>query len=165
MFGREAELETQARLTVDVTRLDEEGEWFRGETAPGVLDVGESDILTPVGGIVFNLFVQVLGTELLVRGEVWQRLTCVCSRCAALFEAEAGEKDFIRSFEINDATEFLDLTEEVREAIILALPGYPVCREACQGLCLACGANLNAAVCTCRKTGRDGRWAALDALK
>jgi len=158
-------LETQARLIVDLARLDAEGEWFRGELAPEVLEVGASDILTPVGGIAFGLFVQVLGTELLVRGDVRQRLTCVCSRCAEAFDTEAGEKDFIRSFEINDATEFLDLTEEVREAIILALPGYPVCREACQGLCMACGANLNTAACTCRKTGRDGRWAALDALK
>ncbi len=165
MPGREAALETQGRLIVDVARLEKGGEWYTGETAPELLDFGDSELLTPLGGIMYNLKVELLGTELLARGEVRQRLRCVCSRCADTFETEAAEKGFVFSSEINDTTDFLDLTEEIREAIILALPGYPVCREACRGLCMACGANLNAAECTCRKTGRDNRWSALDALK
>jgi uncharacterized protein len=100
----------------------------------------------------------------LVRGEVRQRLRCVCSRCADEFETEVADPAFICSAEINETTDFLDLTEEIREAIILALPGYPVCRETCSGLCMACGANLNTGKCTCRKTGKDTRWSALDAL-
>ncbi len=130
-----------------------------------MLDLGESELLTPLGGIVYDLFVQALGTELLVRGELRIRLSCVCSRCAATFETEAVDREFVGAYEINDATDFLDLTEEVREAIILALPGYPVCREACRGLCLACGANLNKSACTCRQSGRDDRWAALDGFQ
>ena len=161
---REAALETPGRLIVDVARLDKGGEWYRGETGPDVLDVGGSELLSPVGGIVYELFVQALGSELLVRGRLAQRLRCVCSRCADTFEPAASEGEFVSSYEINEATEFLDLTEEVREAIILALPGYPVCREACKGLCMACGANLNRKTCSCHKTGSDSRWAALDAL-
>jgi uncharacterized protein len=152
-------------LIVDVARLDEGGEMFRGETAPDILDLGDSEFTVPQGGVVYALNIQALGTELLVRGELRQRLRCICSRCAGAFDAEVVEPDFICSVEINETTDFLDLTDEVREAIILALPGYPVCRETCPGLCLACGANLNTAPCTCRKTGKDSRWAALDALK
>lgn len=158
-------METQGRLTVDVARLDAGGEWCRGEASPDALDLGENELVKPLGGVVYALFVQALGTELLVRGELSLRLACVCSRCSDTFETEAAEREFVAAFEINEATEFLDLTEEVREAIILALPRYPVCREACRGLCLACGANLNKAACTCRQTGRDDRWVALDALK
>ena len=162
---REAALETPGRLIVDVARLDKGGEWYRGETGPDVLELGDSECLAPVGGIVYELFAQALGTELLVRGRLRQRLRCVCSRCADTFETEAEEAEFVSSFEISEATDFLDLTEEVREAIILALPGYPVCREACKGLCMACGANLNRTTCSCHETGKDNRWAALDALK
>jgi uncharacterized metal-binding protein YceD (DUF177 family) len=151
-------------LTVDVARLDKGGEWYRGETGPDVLELGDSELIAPVGGIVYELFIQALGTELLVRGSLRQRLRCVCSRCAEPFETEAADGEFVCSFEINEATEFLDLTEEVREAIILALPGYPVCREACKGLCMACGANLSRTTCSCHETGNDNRWAALDAL-
>ncbi len=38
----------------------------------------------------------------------------------------------------------LDLTEPVREAISLAEPIAPLCREGCRGLCITCGADLNA---------------------
>ena len=158
-------METQGRLIVDIARLEKGGECYRGETAPEVLDFGESEFLLPVGGIVYDLSIQALGTELLVRGNLRQRLMCVCSRCADTFETEAVEPDFICSAEINETTDFLDLTEEIREAIILALPGYPVCRETCQGLCMACGANLNKAPCVCRETGKANCWAALESLK
>ena len=165
MPGREAALETQGRLIVDVARLSKGGEWYRGETGPDLLDLGDSELLTPIGGIAYVLKAEIIGTELLVRGEVRQRLSCVCSRCAVTFETEAADTALICSAEINDTTDFLDLTEEVREAIILALPGYPVCHETCRGLCMACGANLNTGKCMCRETGKDTRWSALDALE
>jgi uncharacterized protein len=152
-------------LIVDLARLDKGGEWYRGETAPEVVDFGPSEFMVPIGGIVYELFVQALGSELLVRGGVRQRLNCVCSRCADPFETEASDGELVCSLEINETTEFLDLTEEVREAIILALPGYPVCHEACKGLCMACGANLNRTTCSCHETDRDSRWAALNALE
>lgn len=158
-------METPGRLIVDLARLDEDGEWYRGETSPEVLELGASEWLTPQGGIVYALFVQALGTELLVRGEVRQRLACVCARCADSFETEAVEPEFVASFEIPGEEAFMDLTEAVREAIILTLPSYPVCRDACRGLCQACGANLNRTACTCRREGRDSCWSALDVLE
>jgi len=157
-------LETPGRLIVDVARLAPGGEWYRGETAPEALELGDSEFAAPLGGIVYALFVQALGTALLVRGGLGLRLRSVCSRCAESFETEAAEEAFVASYEISEATEFLDLTAEVREAIILALPSYPVCREECRGLCQVCGANLNGTGCACRTSGRDDRWAALDKL-
>ena len=158
-------METPGRLIVDVARLAAGGEWLRGETSDAVLELGDSEFVQPLGGIVYALFAQVLGTELLVRGDVRQRLACICSRCACAFETETGEPAFVTSLEIHETTEFVDLTDELREAIILALPGYPVCRPACKGLCMTCGANLNKRRCVCREKGNDGRWAALEALK
>ena len=157
-------METQGRLIVDVARLDKGGERYRGELPSEILDLGGNEILAPVGDIAYDLYVQLLGRELLVRGALRQRLRCVCVRCAADFESEAVEGDFTTCVEISDETDFLDLTEEAREAIILAFPGYPVCREACKGLCATCGANLNEVTCACRKAGRDDRWSALNTL-
>jgi uncharacterized protein len=37
----------------------------------------------------------------------------------------------------------LDLHETIREAISLAEPIAPLCREDCRGLCVTCGADLN----------------------
>ena len=43
----------------------------------------------------------------------------------------------------------LDATEEVRQALHLALPGHARCRSDCKGLCPKCGANRNEKPCGC----------------
>jgi uncharacterized protein len=42
-----------------------------------------------------------------------------------------------------------DLTELLRQSILLALPMRPLCSEECKGLCPHCGANLNEGPCGC----------------
>jgi DUF177 domain-containing protein len=75
------------------------------------------------------------------------------------------------SFEPADAEEetysgkTVDLDPIVREQIVLALPGYPVCDEGCKGLCSVCGANLNERECGCDRHVPDPRWAALKNVK
>ena len=61
--------------------------------------------------------------------------------------------------------ELLDLRPLVRDAILLALPIAPLCREDCAGLCPTCGANLNDGPCDCPPPSGDPRWAALDVLR
>jgi uncharacterized protein len=56
----------------------------------------------------------------------------------------------------------IDLDPVVREQLLLALPGYPVCREDCKGLCTVCGVNLNERDCGCDRHVPDPRWAALE---
>jgi uncharacterized protein len=59
----------------------------------------------------------------------------------------------------------VDLDPIVREQILLALPGYPVCDEGCKGLCPVCGANLNERDCGCDRRVPDPRWAGLKNVK
>jgi uncharacterized protein len=54
----------------------------------------------------------------------------------------------------------LDLSEAVREELLLAAPQFVVCREDCRGLCPRCGADLNAGPCGCAPE-MDPRWEAL----
>lgn len=60
----------------------------------------------------------------------------------------------------------LDVTEAVRQHLLLALPMVPVCRPDCRGLCPRCGTNLNERECGCaRDTVIDPRLAPLLKLK
>jgi uncharacterized protein len=59
----------------------------------------------------------------------------------------------------------IELDPIVREQILLALPGYPVCKESCRGLCTVCGANLNEGECGCDRRVPDPRWAGLKDFK
>ncbi len=59
----------------------------------------------------------------------------------------------------------IDLTEVVREQIVLDLPIQAFCSEDCKGLCATCGVNLNLIDCKCKESGFDPRWEALKNLR
>jgi uncharacterized protein len=63
-----------------------------------------------------------------------------------------------------DANHVLDLTEAVREYVLLAVPMKPLCKEACKGLCPTCGQNLNKGKCNCPQQPTDSRLAILAKL-
>jgi DUF177 domain-containing protein len=75
------------------------------------------------------------------------------------------------SFALDNAEEetysgkVIDLDPILREQLVLALPGYPVCAESCKGLCPVCGANLNDRECGCDRHVPDPRWAGLKNVK
>ena len=152
-----------AKLLIDVARLDTEGEDYSGVLDDAVLELND-DYLKPFAGIRYELFVQQLGHELLVRGKLEQDFDAVCSRCGGDFDFTVRVDDFVTSLEVDEKTEFVDLTDELRESIILSLPTYPVCREDCQGVCAQCGKNLNEGPCSCRAEHHDSRWNVLDSL-
>jgi uncharacterized protein len=74
-------------------------------------------------------------------------------------DEDAGE-----FFEI-DAHHHVDLTEAVRQALVMNEPMRPLCRPDCAGLCNQCGADLNEGPCGCPEQPADDRWAALRGLK
>jgi uncharacterized protein len=64
-----------------------------------------------------------------------------------------------------DEHHILDLTEVLRQDVLLELPVHVLCKEDCRGLCPECGTNLNEASCDC-KPDIDPRWSSLtDLLK
>ena len=142
--------EEDSRLLLDVARLDPEGEDFEGEADVVCLD---EPYVKSFGPARYAFRAQLFGQELLVRGRLEQDFDLVCGRCGKDFDITVKVEDFTASFEVSPKDQFVDLSDEVRESIILALPAYPVCDEACPGIE--------------QKAARpdDGRWDALDGLK
>jgi len=58
----------------------------------------------------------------------------------------------------------VDLSDEIRQCVLLELPMKPLCRPDCAGLCRRCGANLNEGPCSCKPEADEGPWAALRTL-
>ncbi len=138
-----------AKLVIDASRLDPDGETIEGEV--DCVDLDEP-FVKPFGGIRYRLQVQCVGTELLVRGRLEQDFDLVCSRCGKDFDDTVKVDDFMQSYEVADDAREVDLTADVRESIILALPTYPVCSESCPGVEQKAEAPA------------DDRWSALDGL-
>jgi uncharacterized protein len=63
-----------------------------------------------------------------------------------------------------DQNHILDLTEPVRQALLVSLPMRPLCKDDCRGLCPTCGTNWNVATCDCPTEEVDPRFAALSEL-
>lgn len=55
----------------------------------------------------------------------------------------------------------IDLTEAIRQYVLVVTPMKPLCGEECAGLCPVCGHNLNQGPCKCPPQGIDRRWAKL----
>lgn len=147
-----------------IARLAEGGERFEGEDPPEVLELERDDTVVRVGPMRYDVTVTpVMGDELLVRGKVRCEMVRRCSRCAGEFVREVAEDPYVRSYELPDETESVDLTPDMREATLLALPAYPVCKAECLGLCPKCGKDLNEGPCAC-KPEPDPRWGALGDL-
>jgi len=154
----------EERFILYPARLKRDGEDFDGTLDDSIYALGD-EYLTPFAGLRYSLFAQPLGREILVRGTLEQDFTAACSRCGADFDFTVKVSDFVTSVEADEKVEFVDLTDSLRECIILALPTYPVCREDCRGICPVCGQNLNEGSCSCAGEERDGRWDVLDSLK
>ena len=119
------------KLIIDSSRLDPEGEELEGEV--NAVDLDE-EFVRPFGGVRYRLNAQMFGSELLVRGHLEQEFDLVCCRCGKDFDDTIKVDDFTQSYQIDEKTPEVDLTEDVRECIILALPTYPVCSETCPGV-------------------------------
>lgn len=121
-----------------------------------------------------------VGEGVLVRGRVQARLDRQCRRCLTEVPTEVDDTvDLL--YEPLDPEEEEDLSGEVyplpprgneldlgpalREQILLRVPEYVVCEEACRGLCPQCGTNLNQAACSCVPETGGNPWDALKKLK
>ncbi len=60
--------------------------------------------------------------------------------------------------------EYADLEPALRDAVVLALPTHPLCREDCPGLCSVCGALWDDLPADHSHQQIDPRWAALSDL-
>lgn len=123
--------------------------------------------------------------DVFVSGKLQACLRLPCTRCLTLLELPVSievEETFSpisdivtgTKLPVNEDTDpatlideqhILDLTEVVRQELVIAQPSKILCQDNCLGLCLHCGQNKNEASCTCTNDTIDSRWAGLLALK
>jgi uncharacterized protein len=133
-----------------------------------------------VGAVRGALTVTNTGRLLVLRGSFRGRVRLQCSRCLELVvqnveglleeefashtpgvHAPADTVDQEEPEEAAYAEGMLDLTELLRQQILLNVPLRPVCRPDCRGLCPTCGRDLNEGDCGCPRPGAHGPLAAL----
>ena len=150
-------------MRINVKRIAEDGETLRGSEPGAIIGLEDGDICFP-HPVEYAVLAQVQGQALLVTGKLWTAARLRCSRCLREFERRVEAAEFVVHQELA-GEDFVDLTPQMREDILLQLPQRALCQPDCQGLCPACGKDLNSGRCQCRVTQTDQRWHALDGLK
>lgn len=131
-------------MKIHVNRIPFEGLREQASYDPTALDLDRFDVhLQPP--IDVSSFISKADNEVVVQAAIRCAVQLSCARCLEPFDSTL-ETDATLSYAAQP-TDVLDITEDIRQEIILAYPMIPVCRESCKGLCPTCGQNLNLAAC------------------
>jgi len=155
-------------MIIEVTKLSPGGSEYDGEESPAILDLENNPHLKIEGPISYHLRAEVVSRELVVTGRIGVRVAQECGRCAGFFSTTLQDSSFLRAYPVPEGVETVDLTEDIREDILLLLEPFPVCSPVCKGLCPRCGKNLNEGACSCKPGEGDegpGSWSELDRLR
>jgi len=139
---------------------------------------GETD---EASGGVLSGSVRMMHTDagVLVQGSLRAEITQACARCldpvivpisVQLEEVYCPTVDMLTGKTIVpeeedralwiDERHILDLTEVLRQSVLLVTPIHVLCKDDCRGLCPTCGENLNEGPCGCAPEP-DARWGPL----
>ena len=177
-------------MQLRLPEVPEDGMVYTGEEPPELLAFSDPGAPRVLGPIRYALRAFNVPGALYAKGKLSVEVEFRCVRCGLAYRTEVEAPDFACAREltlgehpqpVDDAEEIpenplnrrhsddthdpecVDLTGDIREAMILALPSYPVCRPECRGLCPRCGVDLNREPCQCRPEP-DARWDGLNAL-
>jgi uncharacterized protein len=150
--------------------------------APAPAELGVELIGVPAGSeIDLDLRLESVMEGVLVSGTAAVQLTGECGRCLEpvtetltvdlqeLFAYPDSTTDDTAGHTVEDETarmegDFLDLEPTLRDAVVLALPLTPLCREDCAGLCAECGERLDDLPEDHTHDAPDPRWSGLQDL-
>lgn len=123
--------------------------FLEGQIDSDILAVADGQVSFP-DKIDYNLMVNISQEMVVVGGNLKTSATYVCSRCLGDFTAEVENNKFDYCAKYTEGM-CIDLTDALREAIIIRLLIKPLCDKDCKGLCTVCGSNLNEGGCGCIK--------------
>ncbi|SDF77023.1 YceD family protein [Sporolituus thermophilus] len=163
-------------MKIDISQVKQEAGGRRSfyfVTSAPELGLPEEEFGWDGGDIIVEGEVANNGQFLEIRGSIKAKARYDCNRCLKPFtmamEIPFTEKYFTPGFlPDEDAASYegneIDITDLLRENLLLAEPLKPLCSESCRGLCPVCGADLNEKDCSCEKGSVDPRLAVLQQL-
>lgn len=166
-------MDPRAPLVVDTRELGRRAGAMRtfSRTVPAPADLSVEVLGVPEGSdVAVDFRLESVIEGVLISGVAEATAVGECVRCLDPIEWDL-EAEFQQLYVYEDASpsdeetaliedDLIDLEPVLRDAVVLALPLRPVCRDDCPGLCAECGARL-ADDPAHRHDRADPRWAAL----
>lgn len=137
---------------------------YCGMEPNSILELENDDFLMLKEPVHYDLNVVLTTTTLHVTGKLSVVIQLRCSRCAEFFTMTVEENNFNEEWKVTYDGEIIDITDAIRQGVLLRIPPWPLCKPTCKGLCMKCGTNLNLKKCSCSQQSYN-RWIELDKLK
>ena len=155
-------------MVFDIEEVGGEGLDFNFQINKDQFEINQADLYVN-SDIEVNGCLTRVGDDIYLKGKVVTELVMNCSRCLdLLFHSvdsnlkshfvpsdhgcvSAGEVELHVSDIDKEVYEDhrIDLTQSIRDGILLAVPVVCLCRDDCKGICSQCGKNLNQGSCKC----------------
>lgn len=146
-------------MKLNLTKLKEDNTYVSLETSvsPENIEFLGRQVKMPLD---FSLELDIIGEEkaLFFTGTIEGEFLLKCSRCLKEFKehVKARLEFSIPRKEIDDFGK-VDISEYIKENLILAIPIKALCRKDCEGICSICGQDLNEGDCDCVQEDIDPR--------
>jgi len=117
-------------LSVSLEALDHGPVKLSGSLPGRFLDLESDPAIGEVGEISYEIEVERKGSEILATGTVSAPIELECVRSGLFFSTILQDSAFLRDYSSEELGDTLNLSEDLREAVVLQIPTYPVSPEA-----------------------------------
>ena len=124
-------MKSNDRITFNTHQVPEDGLVLKDSIPPQALDLDSSDLLQPSSPIVYDLVARMVGHDLLVGGRVTTTVAAHCDRCDSEFELNLKVPE-LYFFQESPLPDFVDVTDFVREELLLQIPSKILCGGSCE---------------------------------
>jgi uncharacterized metal-binding protein YceD (DUF177 family) len=114
---------------IDLRTLPPEGKDLSGTETAAFFGLEPGGEVVPQSPLRYELHVERDGKDLVVTGELEASFSLECGRCLERFDERVHLEHYQTELELDDDKPTMDLTEAVREDILLTLPSYPRCEN------------------------------------
>jgi uncharacterized metal-binding protein YceD (DUF177 family) len=115
-------------LQLDLRNLPAEGRQLTGTLPGSFFQLAATDTIQPASPLDYDLRVERDGKDIIVTGQLSATFQLECGRCLETFQQRVELGAYQAEMPIENETT-IDLTELVREDILLALPNFPRCED------------------------------------
>ena len=155
-------------MVFGIEEIGDEGLCFSLVLKKDRLEIDQAGLSVNVD-IIVNGSLNRIDDDVYLKGAVMTSVAASCSRCLDTLsypidsvlkshfvpshDRYTSERDVELHASDIDAEVYenqqIDLTQSIRDSILLAVPVICLCEENCKGICSQCGKNLNQGLCKC----------------
>ena len=149
-------------MKIEIEQIPEGVSFHKFECRPEEIDLSVEGFVF-ISPVVANLKIYRQIDKFFINFEMSVNIESECFRClspvrmalSALSEVQYRPLPKLPKDRLDDigigyySDEYIDLSDEVRESLLLEVPMTVLCSEDCKGLCPHCGADLNLGECNC----------------